>query len=73
METTQICQELTGYQIEIAPVPEARTGDIPIFIKDSRKVMIETGWKPQRDSKKTLGDIYQWIVQNEEQVRGIFG
>ena len=71
-ETTQLCQEITGNQVNIAPVPETRIGDIPIFITDSRKVMAATGWKPQRDAKSTLTDIYRWIHQFEPQISEIF-
>ncbi len=71
-ETTQLCQEITGHQIPITPIPENRIGDVPIFITDSRKVMTVTGWQPQRDAKMTLTEIYEWIYQFEEQVSDIF-
>jgi CDP-paratose 2-epimerase len=71
-ETTQLCQEITGHQVPITPVPETRVGDIPVFITDSRKVIAETGWKPTRDARTTLTEIYEWIRQFEPQVRDIF-
>ena len=72
LETTQICQEMTGRAIEITPVPETRPGDIPIFITDSRKVMSQVDWTPKRGIEHTLQDIYDWIVREEDQVKGIF-
>ncbi len=71
-ETTQLCQEISGNQVAIAPVPEVRAGDVPIFITDSRKVMAATGWQPQRDAKTTLTEIYEWIHQFKQQLREIF-
>lgn len=71
-ETTQFCQEITGNQVSIDPIVENRSGDVPIFITDSRKVMAATGWYPKRDAKTTLTDIYEWIVQFEPQVSEIF-
>lgn len=71
-ETTQLCQEITGHQVKITPVPETRVGDVPIFITDSRKVIAATGWQPQRDARTTLTDIYEWIHQFEGQVKNIF-
>jgi len=71
-ETTRLCQEITGYKIPITSVAENRVGDVPIFVTDSRKVIAATGWKPKRDAKTTLGDIYQWINQSEQQVSDIF-
>ncbi len=71
-ETTQLCQEITGYNIPITPVSETRVGDVPIFITDSRKVMSATGWQPQKDAKTTLTEIYEWIHQFKQQVGEIF-
>lgn len=71
-ETTQLCQEITGYQVPITAVPETRIGDVPIFITDYRQVMRSTGWEPKRDAKTTLTDIYKWIHQFEPQVSDIF-
>lgn len=71
-ETTQLCQEITGNQIAIAPIPETRPGDVPIFVTDSRKIETLTGWYPQRDAKKTLIDIYEWINKFEQKVADNF-
>lgn len=70
-ETTQRCQTITGHSIPITSVPEARPGDIPIFVTDARKVMAATGWRPQRDADATLSDIYQWIDQHHQQLKDI--
>jgi len=71
-QTTQLCQKVTGQVVPIRQVPEARMGDIPIFITDSRKVTAATGWKPQWDVVSTLTDIYNWIDQYKSKVGGIF-
>uniref|UniRef100_B8HT15 NAD-dependent epimerase/dehydratase n=1 Tax=Cyanothece sp. (strain PCC 7425 / ATCC 29141) TaxID=395961 RepID=B8HT15_CYAP4 len=71
-ETTQLCQEITGIQIPIVPESETRSGDVPIFITDARKIMNLTGWKPQRDATITLTDIYQWLRQYESLIKDIF-
>lgn len=71
-ETTQLCEKITGYQIPITPVPETRTGDVPIFITDARKVMQATGWKPKRNAETTLGEIYEWIHESNNIVSNIF-
>lgn len=71
-ETTQLCQEITGHQVPITPVAETRVGDVPVFITDSRKVIAATGWKPTRNARITLTEIYEWIRRFELQVEGIF-
>jgi CDP-paratose 2-epimerase len=65
LETTQLCQEITGRQIPIHTVTEERPGDVPLFITDSARIIKQTGWKPTIDPKMALQDIYQWISDNE--------
>jgi CDP-paratose 2-epimerase len=72
LETTQLCQEITGREIPIQPVLEERSGDVPVFITDSSKVMARTGWKPAIDPTTTLQDIYQWLVENELMLKSVF-
>jgi CDP-paratose 2-epimerase len=72
LETTKLCQEVTGKAVPVTSLPETRTGDVPIFITDSRKVINATGWKPTRDATKTLIEIHEWIYQFESQVSNIF-
>ena len=71
-ETTQLCQEITGHQVPITSVLENRAGDVPSFVTDARKVMLATGWQPQRDARTTLSEIYAWVDQYQQQVRDIF-
>lgn len=72
LETTKICQDITGNTVEITPVPENRVGDIPIFVTDSRKIMSKIAWTPKRDIDRTLQDIYDWMVTEKAQVSRIF-
>ncbi|WP_341736923.1 NAD-dependent epimerase/dehydratase family protein [Microcoleus sp. CAWBG640] len=65
IETTDLCQKITGKSIPIHPVLEERAGDIPIFITDSSRVMERTGWQPRISPEAALQDIYEWIVANE--------
>jgi CDP-paratose 2-epimerase len=71
-ETTKLCQEVTGNEVAIEGIPDNRTGDMPIFITDSRKVIETTGWQPKRDGKTLITDIYDWIRDHESQLSTIF-
>lgn len=71
LETTQLCQEITGNTIEIRSVAEERPGDVPVFITDSSQIMAKTGWQPQHDSTRVLQDIYQWLVENEAALKAV--
>lgn len=65
LETTQICQELTGNVIPIEPVFTDRPGDVPLFITDATEITAKTGWQPEISARETLHDIYCWIAENE--------
>lgn len=71
LETTQLCQAITGKSIAIAADPVERAGDVPVFITDSSKVIAKTGWQPQIDPKTTLENIYAWICENEASLKAI--
>jgi CDP-paratose 2-epimerase len=72
LETTKLCQEITGKKIPIDSEPETRPGDVPIFITDASKIMKATGWKPEKDAKTTLMEIYDWINQHHAILSSIF-
>ncbi|MEC4817755.1 MAG: NAD-dependent epimerase/dehydratase family protein [Scytonema sp. PMC 1069.18] len=65
LETTTLCQEITGKSTQIAASLEERPGDIPIFITDSSKVIAKTEWHPTIKPEAALLDIHQWISDNE--------
>lgn len=71
LETTRLCEQITGQSIEIQPVLEEREGDVPLFITDSSKISQLTGWKPQKSSAQTLEEIYKWIREHESQLKPI--
>jgi CDP-paratose 2-epimerase len=68
LETTWLCEEITGNRVEIESVPENRPLDVKIYQTDHRRVSVDTGWTPLRSPRETLGQIYAWIRQNERLV-----
>jgi CDP-paratose 2-epimerase len=73
LETTRLCEEITGNHISIAPVAETRPADVRIYLTDHRRLTSVNGWRPRRDARATLGDIFDWIRGAEEQVRYALG
>jgi CDP-paratose 2-epimerase len=68
-ETTELCAEITGNRIDVGRTSEDRQGDIPIYISDSSLLFERTDWRPTRDARAILTDIFEWIRSNEEAVR----
>ena len=69
LETTHLCEQITGRKITIHRRPETRVADVPLYISDHRKITELCGWRPSRGPKQTLSDIYYWIRENENLVR----
>ncbi|MDX2231834.1 MAG: NAD-dependent epimerase/dehydratase family protein [Leptolyngbyaceae cyanobacterium bins.349] len=65
LETTELCQSITGHTIPIQSVAAERPGDIPVFITDATKVRARTGWEPTFSPAQTLHDIHTWLVEHE--------
>ncbi|HEY7975387.1 MAG TPA: NAD-dependent epimerase/dehydratase family protein [Ktedonobacterales bacterium] len=72
LETTQLCQQITGKTIPVHTVDSNRPADLALYITDSSRIAEATGWRPQRTPEQTLRSIYEWIVAEEAAVRHIW-
>ncbi len=72
LETTGICQEITGNRVPISSVTETRTADVRIYLSDSRRMTAIRGWMPKRGAQQTLTDIFEWLRAEEKSLRPMF-
>lgn len=71
-ETTRLCEEITGNAIPLSFAPETRPADVRLYISDYRLISGVNGWRPRRDARATLTDIFHWLRVEEKQVRPLF-
>jgi len=69
LETTELCAEITGNRIDVDRTSEDRPGDVPVYISDSSLLFSRTDWRPARDARAILADIFSWIQANEHAIR----
>jgi len=69
LETTKLCQEITNNKIDIGSEIQTRPADLAIYLTDNSKVTNVLGWKPKRDAKTILEDIYKWVEDNQENLK----
>jgi CDP-paratose 2-epimerase len=69
LETTAICQELTGNEVPIERVGETYPGDVPVYVSDCGLLYRQTGWRPRRTAREVLKDTFAWIRGDAEAVR----
>jgi CDP-paratose 2-epimerase len=72
-ETTDLCVELTGNEVAIEPVAQARPGDVPLYATDCRRLFERTDWRPSRGPRTVLEDTLRWIEANERDVLAALG
>jgi CDP-paratose 2-epimerase len=68
LETTELCEQLTGHTIPVGRVSETRSGDVPLYISDCSKLFGLTDWRPRREPGEILADIHAWICRHERDV-----
>ncbi len=73
LETTALCRELTGNELEIGAAGEERPGDVPLYISDCSRLFERTGWRPKRAPREILSDILAWVEQNSDAVADSLG
>lgn len=73
LETTALCRELTGREVEIGPEPETRPGDVPIYLSDCARLFARSEWRPRRSPRETLADLLGWVRANEGAVSEALG
>jgi CDP-paratose 2-epimerase len=69
LETTELCRELTGNEVEIGTVAENRPGDVPVYLSDCSHLHSLTSWRPRRGPRDVLDDLLSWSSQHEDELR----
>lgn len=69
-ELTEVCREITGRRVAIeSAAEEPRPGDVPVYLSDCDRLFRHSGWRPRRDPRGILGDVFEWVQANEQAVR----
>jgi CDP-paratose 2-epimerase len=66
-----MCEEITGNKISIQSVKENRPADIRIYVSDYAKLHALTGWKPKKNMMTLLSETFDWMKENEHQLKQI--
>jgi CDP-paratose 2-epimerase len=70
-ETTALCAELTGNELEIGANAQTRPGDVPVYISDCARLFELTTWRPKRGPREALTDIETWIGSHEAELTAV--
>jgi CDP-paratose 2-epimerase len=68
-ELTAICREVVGKEITIGSEPANRQADLRLFLADCGRLFARTAWRPRRDVKQTVADIFNWVRAHEKELQ----
>jgi CDP-paratose 2-epimerase len=71
VETTALCEAITGRRIDIVPDPGTRVADIKLYVTDTTRVTGATGWVPRRSAEQVLRDLHAWMVAQAGPLRAV--
>jgi CDP-paratose 2-epimerase len=67
MEMLHSIEQVTGKKVRLDH-REVRPGDQPLYISDTSKLELLTGWKPRRELTTILSDIREFLRESHEQL-----
>jgi CDP-paratose 2-epimerase len=68
-EATKAMQEICSRSTSITQSDQARKSDIVVYWTDNRKATHQLGWKPRTNLCAGLKSIFDWIRENEAELR----
>ncbi len=69
LEATAMMQELSSRTAPVTQSDKARRGDIALYWTDNRKATERLGWRPQTGLRTGFERIFNWIRENETELR----
>jgi CDP-paratose 2-epimerase len=69
VEATGSMREISSRSTLITHSDKARQGDIVLYFTDNRKAIQQLGWKPKTDLQTGFARIFDWIRENEGELR----
>jgi CDP-paratose 2-epimerase len=69
LETTLLCNEISGGELAVGSIAKTRAGDVRSYISDCRALFEHTDWRPTRAPKTVMQDIFDWITAHDDIVR----
>ena len=71
-DLTVICEKITQNKIKFQKISKTSIYDIPFYISNNKKVTKTYGWKPRKNVKNIVLDIYKWLKINKKNIKKYF-
>ena len=71
-ELLQYLSKLSNRTVDYS-MDEWRPGDQPVYISDIRRAEEDLGWVPQIGPEGGVKELYDWVVDNQEEIEKVLG
>jgi len=71
MELTQMCEEVVQHKIKMYKDIKTRENDLIWYITDYAKAYSTLDWQPKKNLKQTVKDIYDWLFEYKNKLKGV--
>jgi CDP-paratose 2-epimerase len=71
-ETTSLAREITGRTIAVGSRSETDPRDVRLYISDNSAVTRDTGWRPVKDARSILADLFEWMRADQARLASVF-
>lgn len=69
---SKICEEITGNKIKFKKIKKTSIYDIPWYCSDNSIVSKTYNWKPEKNIKDIVSDLYKWLTTNKNLIKEFF-
>ncbi len=63
-ELTGICEKITKNKIKIKKIKKTNMYDVPYYVSSNKLISEKYSWKPKKDVKTIIEDIFNWQSKN---------
>ena len=71
-QLTKICEKITNNKIKFKKILKTSIYDIPYYISDNSLTTKYYTWKPKKNIKDVVNDIYIWLKTNKKKINKYF-
>ena len=72
IQLTKICENLTNNKIKFSKISKTSIYDIPYYITDNNLITRTYNWKPKKNIKDIVYDVFAWLKNDHLKVKKYF-
>ncbi len=71
-QLTKICEKFTKNKIKFSKISKTSIYDIPYYVTNNNLVTKNYNWKPKKNIKQIVKDVFDWLTKNKKTLKKYF-